>query len=250
MKKYLLIILFVSAAINLFAQVENLMREGNDLYQQEQYSKAIEVYNNILNQGYESYALFYNLGNAYYRIGNLGQAILNYEKGLKLSPGDEDLEYNLQVAKARTVDKINEVPKLFIVEWWESLISLFTVSTWAMIVAFLFLFLLIIASLYFLTRSFNLQKTLLLAGIINLVALVFAIVFMIAQIDRETSIEYGILLEESITAKISPDAKSSDAFVIHEGIKFEIQDELNEWAKIKLADGKVGWLPNSSFESI
>ncbi len=250
MKKFLLILSFAAAALSLNAQADDLMKEGNDFYQQEKYSEAIEAYNKILNQGFESSALYYNLGNANYRKGDLGKAILYYEKGLKLSPGDEDIEYNLQVANARTVDRITEVPKLFIVEWWEALISLFTVSGWALVVAVLFILLLVIATIYYFVRNFNLQKLLLLAGISNLVVLLFAVVFMVAQINRETSMEYGVLLQESISAKISPDEKSNDAFVIHEGIKFEIQDELNEWAKIKLADGKVGWLPNSSFESI
>ncbi len=250
MKNLLFLILIYFLSFTGAAQVENFMEEGNRYYQQSQFSDAITSYNKILQQNFESSALYYNLGNAYYKTGNLGRAILNYEKGLKLSPGDEDLQYNLEVAKARTVDRINEVPKLFIVEWWESLITLFSASGWAFIVSLLFILFLIFAASYFFVKSFNIQRILFILGAANIFALIFAVILLVAQIDRETSVQYGVLLENNITAKISPDEKGNDAFVVHEGIKFEIQDQLNDWAKIKLADGKVGWLPKSTFGTI
>ncbi|MBK8945114.1 MAG: tetratricopeptide repeat protein [Ignavibacteriae bacterium] len=226
------------------------MKQGNDFYQNKQYSEAISSYESILKQGYISGELFYNLGNTYFKVGHLGKSILYYEKTLKISPSNEDAAYNLRIANSRTVDKIQEIPPLFFVHWWNVLLSQFTSTSWQIIIFIFYLLLLISIGIFFLIRNIQLQKLALISGTISSILLIVSIILFISSINREVTNNNGILLQSVISAKISPDIQANDAFVIHEGIKFEIEDKVGSWTKIKLSDGKVGWLPNQSFEEI
>jgi tetratricopeptide (TPR) repeat protein len=244
------LIFFICAFSINSAQVENLMKQANTFYQDKNYEKAVETYKEILDKGYESYVLYYNLGNAYYKTGKLGYAILNYERALKLKPNDEDAQYNLKLANARTVDQIKEVPQIFLVDWWETLLASFSLNLWLVIAAAFYIVLLICIGLYFMNRKRRLQRFAFYFGTADFVILIITVILLIAKINRETSTHYGILLDSVQTAKISPDEKSSDAFVVHEGIKFEVEDKVDNWTKIKLADGTIGWLPDRSFGRI
>ena len=250
LQSFLLLVIIFS--VNCFAQTEAevAIQRGNTHYQNEDYSGAIDAYNSVIELGYESAALHYNIGNSYFRLGNIGRAILNYEKALKIDPNDEDVIYNLKIAEARTVDKIKSVPKLFIIEWWEILLAGFSVSGWSTLFIFLYLIFLTLIAFYFMSKSAQIQKLSFYLGTINLGVIFIVIILFVSSYSKETNSTYGILLDESISAKQSPNIESTDAFLIHEGVKFEIEEKFNNWAKIKLADGKVGWLPQSSFEGI
>ena len=249
-KILLFVVMIFPQLINAKVEPQNLMQQANSLYKEGQYQNAVDLYNEILDSGYESEAVFFNLGNAYFRLDNLGYAIVNYEKALKLAPDDEDINYNLLIANARTVDKIKELPKLFIVEWWEVLVTSLSINNWLVITVFFYYILLLTIAGYFLIRKFRLQRFLAYWGIANIIIVILLSGLLFARINREASTDYGVLLESTITVKQSPNEKSSDVFVIHEGIKFAIEDRLDNWAKIKLADGKVGWLPENTFAKI
>lgn len=234
-----------------FAQSpDQLMLNGNKLYQERQYENAIQAYQKILSQGYESGPLYFNLGNAYFRTGKLGYAIYNYEKGLKLVPNDDDLIYNLRIANSRTVDKISELPKLFIVSWWEGIVTSLTITGWSILVIVFYLILISSVAVYLLIRKAALQRFAFISGSLSLAVLILVSVFLFARINREASTNYGILLSQSYSVKVSPDSKSSDAFVVHEGIKFTIEDYVSDWFKIRLVDGKVGWVERNSIGQI
>lgn len=252
MNRYLHYILLITIlAGNVFAQSpEEIFSEGNSAYQNEDWQSAIISYEKLLNQNYESAALYYNLGNAYFKTGVIGKAILNYERAIKLNPGDDDIQFNLQLAKTRTVDRIKEVPKLFILEWWNLLISSIAISTWVLIVLTFYLLLLISIGLYILSRSISIQKLGVYSGIFSVSAFILSLIILFAAYNREVTTDHGIITTGLVNVKVSPRAESNDAFIIHEGLKFEIEDQLDNWARIKLADGKVGWAPVSSFEKI
>lgn len=246
-----LIFIFLLIAVKLLAQSpDELMKKANEFYNQKNYAEAISLYEKIISQGYESSSLYYNLGNAYFREGKLGFAILNYEKGLKLDPDDEDINFNLRLANSRTVDKISEVPKIFLIEWWESLITFFSISFLTFIIV-LFVWILIASiAVYFFSKKIFIQRISFLVGSFSLAFLFLFAVIFIARLNRESSLNYGILTEQIYSVKTSPDEKSNDSFLIHEGIKFSIEDEVGNWVKIKLADGKVGWIEKNSFGKI
>ncbi len=231
-------------------EVEELMNKANNLYQQEKYEEAIKLYNQIIDNDYVGPELYYNLGNAYFRLGKLGYAILYFEKALKLAPDDSDIQYNLKIANARTVDRIQEVPQLFFIEWWNVLVASLSTTNWATIVLIFYLLFLFSIGLFFLSKKAQIQKQAFLLGSFSLAVLILTAIMLFARINRETSSQYGVLTEQVQAVKVSPDENSNDAFVIHEGIKFKIEDELKDWAKIKLSDGKVGWLKKDAFGKI
>ena len=254
LKRYLpvfsfFVLFLITSNLSAQSPVE-LMKSGNKFYQEGNYERAIESYKKILGQGFESGATYYNLGNAYFKSGKLGYAIYSYEKGMKLQPNDEDLSYNLKIANSRTVDKISELPKLFIVSWWEGLVTSLSISGWSVVAIVVFWLLLGSIALYQFSRRAAIQRVSFLSSSIALSLLIVVSAILFARINREAATDYGILLESAYSVKASPDIKSNDAFVIHEGIKFSVEDQVNDWSKIRLIDGKVGWIEKKVFGQI
>ena len=245
-----LILLFIFVNSVFANQAESLMNEANQLYQSKEYEEAIVKYNSIIESDYESAALYYNLGNSYYRSAQVGLAILNFERGLKLDPSNEDLLHNLAIVKARSVDRIKEVPKLFIVEWWELLISALSTTMWQIVILAFYLLVLGSITLYFFTKSGTTQRLTIFSALIGFSGAILFSTILFADVQRETSTDYGILIANTISAKQSPNDSSDDLFVIHEGLKIAVQEEFGDWYKIKLSDGKIGWLPKNSLELI
>jgi len=254
MKKiFIYFIILYSVSTTIFAQdfdPQDLLKKANKAYNKQNFEEALNYYSQILHHGLVSSELYYNIGNSYYRMGKIGYAILNYEKALKLSPGDDDIKHNLSVANSHTVDKIEELPKLFLIEWWDSLVMLFSVNTWAFIFILFFVIFLTLIGFYYYYRYSKYQKPLFFLATFNLIILFFVLTLFIVRFNDERSNEYGILLETSANVKVSPDFEANDAFIIHEGIKFKIEDKVENWTKIKLRDGKIGWLNNNYFKSI
>ena len=237
-------VILVSA---LFSQTpEEMMNNANSLYQRNDFAGAQKIYKELVDGGYQSPSLFYNLGNTYFRTGDLGYAIFYYEKAHKLSPGDEDIIQNIKIANSRTVDKIIEVPKIFITRWWEGLVMSLTVGGWSFILLLVFALFLFYLALYILTRKNSMQRIAFFSGSGVLAVMVLVFFIWLARLNIETGSSYGVLLDKSATVKVSPDSQSNDAFIIHEGIKFSIEERVNTWLKIRLADGKLGWLPENS----
>ena len=232
------------------SQINEVMQKGNALYKGGSYNKAIDEYKQLVDEGYSGVALFYNLGNSYYRIGKLGYAILYYEKALKLSPSDEDVQHNLNFAKLSTVDRIQPLPRFFLFDWWEAILSSFTENGWAYIVFIVYLLLLILIALYVFSRSVFQQKLIFFSGIAVVFILAISISLLIVKINRDETIKSGIIVEQVVTVKSSPEPNSTDAFVIHEGLKVNLEDKLDTWVKIRLADGKVGWIENNLVKQI
>ena len=237
--------------INLCAQTpDELMLRANKYYQNNQFEQAIDGYKGILSLGLESGSLYYNLGNTYFKSNKLGYAIFCYEKGLKLIPNDEDLLYNLRIANSRTVDKIIDLPKLFIISWWEGLVTSLSISSWSVLTLIIFWILLLSIAGYIFIRKIQIQRAAFFIGSFSLASLIIVAIMLFARIGREASTNYGILQTQIYSVKVTPDSKSNDAFVIHEGIKFVIEDNVNDWTKIRLADGKVGWIQKDVFGQI
>ncbi|NOX65914.1 MAG: tetratricopeptide repeat protein [Chlorobi bacterium] len=250
--KFFSIILFIVllfSSVNA-ADIDSLMMQGNQLYQNKQYDEAVQKYQAILDQGYSSTALYYNLGNAYYRSGKIGYAILNYERGLKLEPDNEDLQYNLKIVKARTIDRIKEVPQIFIVDWWVSFITAFSITTWQVLVIIFYLILLVSITFFFVSKHGRLQRYSIYSAFIGLLGAILFTIVLFANLSRETSKDFAILTTNTVAAKQSPNDSSNDLFVIHEGLKVAVMSQFGDWVEVKLYDGKVGWLPKSALEII
>lgn len=247
---FVLTIIFLSTASAYADQAGELMKRGNELYQHKRYEKAIETYKDVINMGYEGTSLFYNLGNAYYREGKIGYAILYYEKALRLSPGDPDVRHNLLIANTRTVDKIDTMPAFFLFQWWESLLALFTVNGWTYLAYAFYIILLLAIGLYFFAKKPKIQKYSFFGGLASLLLIIITLTVLIINLNRELNIKKAIVVVPSVTVKLAPDPTSNNAFVVHEGLKLREEDHVDNWIKIILSDGKEGWIPKNSVAAI
>jgi len=230
--------------------VNSSMQQASEYYRNAEFDKAINIYEQLRSEGYEGTSLYFNLSNSYYRIGKLGFAILNYERALKISPSDEDVKHNLAFANLSTVDRIQPLPTFFLFEWWQTLLNSLSVNGWSYAAYFFYMTLLALIVLYFYARTISQQKLILFSGLGTLFILALILSLLIVKINQEQTLISGVVIEQSITVKTSPDVKSTDAFVIHEGLKVNLEDRLDEWIKIRLADGKVGWIENDTIEKI
>jgi tetratricopeptide (TPR) repeat protein len=232
------------------ANPNELVEQANMAYVDGQYSYAIEIYEALLEQKLEASELYYNLGNAYFKENRLGPAILNYERALKIKPGDENTLFNLEVARARTVDHINPVPLIFYENWWRSFYSFFGTDAWARLGLLFLVFSLIFLGGFFFFHTRGLKK--LGFGLALFSLLLMSISFLAARTQYHNAFKKreAIVMTPRATAKSSPGESSPDLFVIHEGSKARITGELGEWYEIRLANGNVGWVKKTALEMI
>ncbi|MBP6064757.1 tetratricopeptide repeat protein [Bacteroides sp.] len=224
--------------------------EGDSAYMKNDYTSAIHIYEALLNKG-EAAEIYYNLGNSYYKTGEIAKAILNYERALLLQPGNGDIRTNLDVARSKTIDKVESVPEIFFVSWTKGLINSMSVDAWAN--CGIIFFILLIISLYFFIFSHVvvLKKTGFIAGLLFLMFTILTNVFAMQQKDALLNRDSAIVMNPSVTIRSTPNDSGTTLFILHEGSKVTIKDNsMKEWKEIRLEDGKVGWLPASSIEII
>ena len=248
MKKYLINIFYLLIILSSLAKADSnsIMQTANEYYKNNRYQLAIEEYNKLLLDGFAGTSLYYNLGNAHYRLGKVGYAILYYEKALKLSPNDEDVTHNLALAKLNLKDKVDTLPPFFIFNLWEGILAAFSVTGWTIIVYIIFILVLIVFVVYFFSRSVTEQRISFFTGIGLTVILLLTISLLIVKMNKEFNTKDGIIIETSVIVKSSPDYSSKDSFQIHEGLKVRIEDNVDDWVKIRLDDGKIGWITEKS----
>lgn len=231
-----------------FAQpsVEELMKRANEFYVNGQFDEAIKAYETIVQKGYEGTSLHYNLGNAYYRVGKIGYAILNYEKALKLSPDDEDVQHNLNLAQLNVKDKIEALPPFFLFRIWESVLAAFSADGWTILSHVLLILFLFALGFYFFAKNIVQQRAAFYSFVVLLIFFLLSVSLLIVKLNQESNLKYGIVLNTSLTAKTSPDPQGKTAFVIHEGLKVKVEDRVDNWLKIRLQDGQIGWVEKES----
>ena len=229
---------------------DSLFSAANAEYKQESYHIAIDLYNEVVDTGYKSFELFYNLGNAYYKSGIYPKAILNYERALLIKPGDENAEFNLQKANAYTIDRIEMIPEFFLVTWFEGFISMFKSNVWAIISILVFVLGLIMFLFYFISRSRQTRVIGFSIGIISVLIALFSFIFSVKTRNYIENTDRGIVMSPTVTIKGAPDENGVNVFIIHEGTKVRIIRSIGEWAEIRLADGKQGWMLESEMEKI
>lgn len=229
---------------------ESVVKEAETAYAKEDYTKAIELYEDILKDNGESAEIYYNLGNAYYKAGKVAPAILNYERALVLEPGDGDVRFNLQIAKQKTVDKIEPVGEFFLTKWFRSIQNMGTADSWAKLGILCFILFIGCLVLFFFSKWPRLKKVGFYAGIALLLIVIFANIFAKHQKDEVMNRTHAIVFSPTVTVKSSPDASGTDLFILHEGTKVLVKSTLGEWSEIELEDGNVGWMPSKDIEKI
>jgi hypothetical protein len=237
--------LFVSAA---FSQpVHELYKTANEQYKLNQFEQAAASYEKIILQGYKTPEVYYNLGNCYYKLNNTAKSVLNYERALKLAPKDEDVQHNLKLANIRVVDKLQPVPQLGIILMWHNFTGSNSSGGWGIYALAAIWLALVFFAVYLFT---GLRKFSVVTGSVLVFVSVCFLSLAIQQSNKEQNSDTAILTVTNTFVKSAPDANGNDLFMLHEGVKFQILDRVAEWNKIRLADGKVGWLEHNTFEKI
>jgi len=251
MKPITFLIIFLVAAHAAFSSAEQVtLVKANKAYSVGSYTVAADLYQKVVEAGYASPELYYNLGNTYFKMNDHARAILWYERSRRLDPGNEDVNFNLNVANTKISDKIEPLPELFYKRWFNGLVMLFSVDTWAMISICTFIAGLLGLVLYLASRVLILRKIGFWAasGLFLLTASAMALAWSGYHVTISNS--EAIVFAPTITVKSSPDDKSTDLFVLHEGTKVRLLDNISGWYEIRIANGSVGWLPESSLEKI
>jgi tetratricopeptide (TPR) repeat protein len=228
-----------------------IFERGNQLYQQGDYAGAIEAYEAVHSAGFESAELHYNLGNAYFKSGDLGHSILEWERSLVLAPSDPDATANLALARSLTADAVEPLPRFWLfsaVSWWvrllpRTLLIGLVASAWLVACGSLLL--------RIWSRSADVRR---LAAWLVVAGAALVLVFGTNLVVRELGLgqpERGVILASAVPVRSAPaDEDDLTLFEIHEGTRIRIDQRTGEWAEVVLDDGKVGWVPVDVFEVI
>ncbi|MDF1548879.1 MAG: tetratricopeptide repeat protein [Bacteroidales bacterium] len=239
-------LVFLGYQVLLISQTEEdykVLSQANKAYVEGNFQTAVEKYETLINSGLSSADLYYNLGNSYYRVGNYKAAILNYERAKLLKPNDENILTNLEFSERYVQDKIEDVPKFFLVRWIDAFTNMFSEKTWAIISILTFISFLLLIILFLFSKTLIIRKISFYFGVITIFLSLVSFYSSYRQNTKLTNHNTAIVFSPAVTVKSSPLENGTDLFIIHEGLKVIITDSSDGWKEIKLSDGKVGWLP-------
>jgi len=250
---YILIsLVLVFTASLVFAQEERSVKfnKGVEYYTASNYQEALDEWLDIYNTGYRSAELYYNIGNAYFKLNNVPGAILFFERARLLKPGDSNINYNLQIARTLVVDKFEEIPELFFVKWFDFLALMLETNTWAIISIVTFIFFLILLSVYIYSQGYRTKVLGFWTAMLFLLISVSSLAFTVRNRNLVYNSSEAVIFSPSVNGKSSPDNSGTDLFVLHEGSKVTIEDNVGDWYEIILSDGNKGWVPSNSLTII
>ena len=250
MKKLSLLICILAFSLFAKASENDVFKIGNDAYLKNNFATAIASYHQLIQEGYESSELYFNLGNAYYKTDSVANAILYYEKAKKLAPTDEDVLANLKLANLKTIDKTEAREQLIFKSWWDNFVTSKSADGWgglSIVSMFIAFALLIVFRMT--NSSFRKQMLFVSFSLFLVLALSF---FFLAESNQSRKNESGqaILFNSSATIKSAPTENSKDLFIIHEGAKVNIIEKENAWFRIRLDNGNEGWLQENAVRVI
>jgi tetratricopeptide (TPR) repeat protein len=229
---------------------EELFNKANNLYKNDKLDEAIEFYKQIEAQGMASSELFYNLGNSYYKLNKVGPSIYYYEKALKINPLNEDAKNNLIFAKRLALDNIEELPKTVFQKLNENFLQKLSYNQWAIvIIVFSFLGSLLFLFFYFATTPSK-KRFYFVTSTLSFILLVFAFLITYQQYSFAQNNKEAIVFAEKTEVRNAPTLNSDEVFTLHEGTKVVVLDTIDDWKKIKIADGKLGWIIASEIKII
>ena len=248
--KYLITLICLAIATIGWGQDQDNFDKATTLYQKGDYTQAAAVYSSILKSGKESSALYYNLGNTYYKLNNVPESIYYYEKALQLDPENADAKNNLIFANQMKVDAITPLPKTWVRQLSDGIVGLFSAHTWAVLsIIGVFAFVLSFLLYYFVERT-ALKRTFFS---LMLVFLFFARgSYTLAHFCHKqvSQTQYAILFDKTVRVFSDANAYSSEVMQLHEGTKVEIIEDAKDWVKIRLVNGKTGWTKVSSLRKL
>lgn len=232
------------------AQNSSLFDEANTLYSNGKYNEAIEKYDEVLDKGLHSAEIYFNLGNAHYKLNHIAPSIYYYEKALLLSPNDKEIQNNLSFAQNMTIDAIEVVPEIGISRFLRSAIKTFSFDTWAYIsVAFVILFVILFITYYF-TSSTNKKRFTFVTSITSAFLTILFLSFAFQRQTMDNKDNPAIVFAQESLVRTDPNLSGEEAFRLHEGTKVIVLDTINNWTEILLVDGKTGWITSEEIKQL
>lgn len=252
MKRYISLFVFFLSILSIWAApaTETEQKKAIELYKSAKYDEVISIYETMLIANHTSPVIYYNLGNAYYKSGQVARAILNYERALQLDPSFEDAKFNIELAKTKLVDKIDDAGEFVFVRIINAISSWMSSNTWGVLSIALFVLSLISVLAYAFVNQLTIRK---IGFFGSVVAISFAFIAFYMSYNQKSKIvdqDFAIIMSPSVTVTSTPDEKGTKLFVLHEGVKVKVESTLDTWVEIKLSDGNVGWIKLNDIERI
>ena len=242
MKNTVLYLLFFLLSLSTFAQSKTLFEQGNTLYNEGKFTEALDKYETILEGDKHSAELYFNIANAHYKLNHIAPSIYYYEKAAQLNPNDKDIKNNMAFAKNMTIDAIDTLPEVGFSKLVNNMTRIMSFNDWAklavgFVIAFVVLFL-----LYYFAYSTTKKRLYFVSSLIAVFLALFSLVFTFHNYNLVQKNNPAIVFAQEAQVKSEPNLRSDIAFTLHEGMKVQILDTVSNWKKIKLSDGKTGWV--------
>ncbi|MBN2765332.1 MAG: tetratricopeptide repeat protein [Paludibacteraceae bacterium] len=226
------------------------LKNANDFYATGEYAMAADAYEKIIKQQGVAPELYFNLGNAYYKMNETGKSILNYERALRLRPGYKNALINLEFAQARVVDNVIQAPSFFLKRWFTDIMKMLSSNQWFWLAFVAFIITLVFALFFVYGASHFLRRFSFYTATIMAVLMVVTLFFSGLRKNQMLHHNEAIIMTGSVTAKSSPDKSGTDLFQLHEGTKVKVKSTLGEWTEIVLGNGTPGWIQTQIIEII
>ena len=246
--RFVILVLFM-ASLSLNAQTPlQLFETGNSQYAQNNFEEAIKNYEKVLDAGYESAAVYYNLANANYKLNRIAPSVYNYEKALTLKPNDKEIKNNLEFAQNMTIDAITPLPENTFKRWWNQLLNVFSLDGWAIVTVVCMLLFAVSFIIYYFGKTTALKRGFFTTAFISLGLGLLSLTLAFQARSNENNKQFAIVFSVEAEIKSEPSMASEEAFVLHEGTKVRVLETEGDWQMIRLADGKEGWIPTTDIQ--
>lgn len=247
MKHFVYILTFLIGTLG-FSQSETLFKAGNSLYNKGDFEDAITKYEAIIDTGQHSAALYFNLANAHYKLNHIAPSIYYYEKALRLSPNDKEIHNNIAFARNMTIDAIDKTPEIGFSKFVKNVTNWLTFDNWAKLSVVLMILFVVFYLVYYFNYSATKKRLAFISAMSFLILSCFAVAMAFNNYSIVENDSPAIVFAKQSEIKSEPNLRSSESFKLHEGTKVQVIDTVNNWKKIKLADGKTGWIPQEDIK--
>ena len=241
---------FLYCSFALAQKTETTFENANSAYNAGQFEKAVMLYKEILESGQQSAELYFNLANSYYRLNQVGESIFYFEKAKQLQPMDEDININSAFAQNMAIDAVEVLPKSQFTLLEEKTIELFSQEGWAYVIVFMAWLLVFFWGLYLWNKAPVIKRTFFVSTLVLGLLLIGSLFIAVVKSSITAEITYGILFDEKIEVWAEPNSRAEVLFLLHEGTKVQMFDQLQEWQKIRIANGSEGWIKNAKVRSL
>ena len=244
------ILLFCCMSVFGFSQTDEVFKQANTLYNEGKYAEAIDKYKTILETDVHSAELYFNLGNANYKLNNIAPSIYYYEKALQLSPNDKDIENNLAFAQNMTIDAIDKVPQVGFSRIINNIVNTYNTDTWAKIAIGGVMLFVLLFLLYHFSYGTSRKRIAFITSILSLIVACISVAMAFQKESLNKKDNPAIVFVQESRVKVDPNQTSEEVFRLHEGTKVQVLETYDDWKKIQLPDNSIGWIPANDIKML